>query len=152
MPRTLAAAPCCPNPDCRLRGHNHAGNVVVHASFKLKRGRRRRYRCKACGHTFCSTTQTPYHRNHHSKNDFDRVIAMSVEGVSKSSIARIMGISWNTVARWIERAAASARQFNDAMTRDYALHELQADDLSQAQVGHRVAASGGTTDPDSPTL
>ena len=33
---------------------------------------------------------------------------MSVEGVSKSSIARIMGISWNTVARWLERAAMAA--------------------------------------------
>ncbi len=54
---------------------------------------------------------------------------MSVEGVSKSSIARIMGISWNTVARWIERAAACAQQFNDAMTRDYVLHELQADEI-----------------------
>ena len=36
-----------------------------------------------------------------------RVAALSVEGVSKSSIARAMGISWNTVARWLERAAAA---------------------------------------------
>ena len=54
---------------------------------------------------------------------------MSVEGVSKSSIGRIMGISWNTVARWLHRAAEAARRFNDSMTRGYELKELQADEI-----------------------
>ena len=54
---------------------------------------------------------------------------MSVEGVSKSAIARITGLSWNTMARWLERAAVAARRFSDAMLRDYELTELQADEL-----------------------
>ena len=54
---------------------------------------------------------------------------MSVEGVSKSAIARIKGISWNTVARWLERAAAAARRFNDAMTQGFSLEELQLDEI-----------------------
>jgi len=52
---------------------------------------------------------------------------MSVEGKSKSSIARIKGISWNTVARWIERADDTARRFNSAMTQGSELKQLQAD-------------------------
>ena len=47
---------------------------------------------------------------------------MSVEGISKSSIARIMGIPWNAVARWLERAAAC--RFNDSMTWGYELKGL----------------------------
>jgi len=35
---------------------------------------------------------------------------MSVEGVSKASIAGINGISWNTVARWLERLNLTIRQ------------------------------------------
>jgi len=54
---------------------------------------------------------------------------MSVEGISKSSIARIMGISWNTVARWLHRAAETARRFNDRMTQGYEITELQADEV-----------------------
>jgi transposase len=54
---------------------------------------------------------------------------MSVEGVSISAIARIKGISWNTVGRWLERAAAAAGKFNDRMTRGCKLREIQADEI-----------------------
>jgi IS1 family transposase len=54
---------------------------------------------------------------------------MSVEGINRSAIARIRGISWNTVARWLERAAEAARQFNDTMTRGYEVREIQADEI-----------------------
>jgi IS1 family transposase len=61
---------------------------------------------------------------------FDRVVALSVEGISKSAIARIEGLSWNTVARWLALAADAARRFNDARTRGIVLRELQLDELS----------------------
>ena len=48
---------------------------------------------------------------------FDRVAALSVEGMNKSAIARITRLSWNTVARWLERAAAAAGRFNHTNTR-----------------------------------
>lgn len=54
---------------------------------------------------------------------------MSIEGVSISAIARIKGISWNTAARWLERAADAAGRFNDKMTRGYVLREIQADEI-----------------------
>ena len=50
---------------------------------------------------------------------------MSVEGVSKSAIARVMQLSWNTVARWQERASRTARRFNDEKLRGFDLLELQ---------------------------
>jgi len=57
------------------------------------------------------------------------VATMSVEGVSKSSIARIMGISWNTAARWEEKAATAAKSFNKLMMQGYELEEIQADEI-----------------------
>ena len=57
------------------------------------------------------------------------MVTMSVEGVNKSSIARIKQISWNTVARWLQRAAAAARGFNDRMMQGYEIRELQADEI-----------------------
>jgi hypothetical protein len=91
MPRNSTRGRVCPNAECRFHAQPDAGNIVLHSFFRLKHGHRRRYRCTACGRTFCSTTGTPYHRIHHRKNLFDAVAAMSVEGVSKASIARIKG-------------------------------------------------------------
>jgi len=54
---------------------------------------------------------------------------MSVEGVSKSSISRIKGISWNTVASWQQKAAEHAENFNERFIRKYELVELQADEI-----------------------
>jgi hypothetical protein len=97
--------------------------------MKTKYGRLRRYRCQACGKTFSSNTGTPYHRLQTSRKAFDEVVHMSVEGVGKSSIARIKKISWNTVARWLERAAAAAERFSDLWLKGFNLTELQADEI-----------------------
>lgn len=119
----------CPNPACDLFGQLGKGNIIRYGFFSLGHGRRRRHRCTACGKTFSSTKGTPYYRLHCTRRDFDEVAAMSVEGVSRSAIARVKGISWNTVARWLERAAAAAGRFNDIMTRGYELREVQADEM-----------------------
>ena len=130
MPGKAVSDRCCTNDDCPLHGRFHEGNIVRHGFFRLKRGpRRRRYRCTDCGKTFSSNNGSPYYRLQGSRRSFDTVATMSVEGVSKASIARIMGIAWNTVARWLRRAAGAARRFNDRMTRGYEVRELQADEL-----------------------
>ena len=119
----------CQNPECDLHGQFGKGNIANHGFFKLKRSRHRRYRCKACGRTFCSTSATPYHRIHRSRNTFDEVCSLSVEGLSKSAIARTKKLSWNTVSRWLERAANVAKKFNEHRLRGFALQELQLDEI-----------------------
>ena len=54
-------------------------------------------------------TATPYHRLQHRRATFDEVAALSVEGLNKSAIARVKQIAWNTVDRWLERAADSCQ-------------------------------------------
>jgi IS1 family transposase len=71
----------------------------------------------------------PYYRLQHSRNTFDEVAQMAVEGVSIATSARVKRLSWNTVARWRKRAAETARSFNDRMTHGYELRELQADEI-----------------------
>src|SRR5262245_16402678 len=48
---------------------------------------------------------TPYHRLQHRRATFDEVITLSIEGLNKSAIARLKRIAWNTVDRWLEKAA-----------------------------------------------
>src|SRR4030095_6971720 len=90
---------------------------------------RHRYQCQTCGKTFCSTIGTPYYRLQHRRAIFDEVAALSVEGLNKSAIARVKRITWNTVHRWLERAAVWSRRFNNRKTRGLSLAELQADEI-----------------------
>ena len=49
--------------------------------------------------------------------------------MNKSAIARVRQIAWNTVARWLEKAAHSCRRFNDRRIATLAVAELQADEI-----------------------
>jgi transposase-like protein/IS1 family transposase len=119
----------CPNRECPLARKTSSGNIIGHGFYKTKWGRRRRYRCRACGKTFCSNIGSPYHRLQHRRVTFDEVAALSVEGLNKSAISRAKGIAWNTVARWLEKAADYCRRFNDQTIDTMAISELQADEI-----------------------
>ena len=119
----------CPNRECRLHGRRNEGNIARHGFYKAGSARRRRYRCRVCGTTFGVRTGTAYAGLQCSMRAFDQVMAMTVEGISKSSIGRVVGRSWNTVARWQERGALFARRFNTAKTPGFVLRELQLDEI-----------------------
>ncbi len=103
--------------------------VIRHGFYKTKSGRCRRYRCTGCGKTFCSRKGTPYYRIQHRRSTFDEFVALSVEGENKSAISRVKRVAWNTVDRWLERAATCCRRFNDEMIKDLHVPELQADEI-----------------------
>jgi transposase-like protein/IS1 family transposase len=105
------------------------GAVIRHGFYRTRWGKRRRYQCRTCGKTFCSTIGTPYHRLHHRRATFDEVATLSVEGLNKSAIARVQRITWNTVHRWLERAAAWCRRFNNRKIKGLSSPELQADEI-----------------------
>jgi hypothetical protein len=49
--------------------------------------------------------------------------------LNKSAIARVKRIAWNTVDRWLQKAAYSCRRFNDQKIDGIAISELQADEI-----------------------
>ncbi len=94
--------------------------------------RHRRFRCEGCNSTFCGNTGTPYHKLHVTRTTFDKVAVLAVEGTGISAIGRVVGHSWNTVARWLESARAAAARFNERHLRGYELVELQVDEIRAA--------------------
>src|SRR4029434_1285715 len=118
-----------PITECALSKDAAAESIIRHGFYKTKSGKRRRYRCRSCVKTFCANTGTPYHRLQHRRATFDEVATLSVEGLNKSAIARVKQIAWNTVARWLEKAAHSCRRFNDRRIATLAVAELQADEI-----------------------
>ena len=129
MKRKTLIDRCCPNPNCSLHHKFGEGNIIRHTMYNTQQGKRRRYRCKACGMTFNSTWNTPYYRLHKHGRESDEVTQLTVEGVSISSIARVKQISRNTVSRWQELASQFAERFSNHILEDYLPFELQADEL-----------------------
>jgi transposase-like protein len=119
----------CPNQQCPLWGKSNADTIIYYGFYQTRWGKRRRFRCKSCEKTFCWNSRTVYHQLHHRRKTFDEVASLSVEGVSKSAIARVRQIAWNTVDRWLEKAADSCRRFNDQKIRNIKIRELQADEI-----------------------
>jgi transposase-like protein/IS1 family transposase len=124
----------CPRPSCLPRTKPSSGLIIRFGFYQTRWGKRRRFRCNSCGRTFCRNRGTVYHRLQHRRAMFDQVAALSVEGVNKSAIARVQQIAWNTVDRWLEKAAASCRQFNHQRITRIEIRELQADEI-QTMVG-----------------
>jgi transposase-like protein/IS1 family transposase len=118
-----------PNKHCPPSGKGDSGAIICHGFYTTRCGKRRRYRCQSCGKTFCSTSGTPYYRLQHRRATFDEVAALSVEGLNKSAIARVKRVAWNTVHRWLERAAGWCRRFSDRNITRFAAVELQADEI-----------------------
>ena len=119
----------CLNPACPSYGTVGSISIIHNGFYRTRSGKRRRYRCGECGKTFSSTEGTPYYRLQHRRATFDGVMALRVEGVSISAISRIKGIAWNTVARWLEKAAQVCRRFNHRRIAGFAAEELQADEI-----------------------
>ena len=120
---------CCTNPDCEHYKKFGVGNIGKHSFYPTKQGRKRRFICRTCKQTFSSSKGTAYYRLQKSKQDFDEVAAMSVEGMSGSSIARVKGISRNTVATWLSRASRWTLAFQNKHLKGYGIKELQFDEL-----------------------
>ena len=119
----------CPNRHCPPSRNGGTGTIIRHGFYTTRWGKRRRYQCQACGKTFSTTTGTPYYRLHHRRATFDEVATLSVEGLNKSAIARVKQIAWNTVHRWLERAAAWCHRFNGRKIKRVPGGELQADEI-----------------------
>ena len=129
MKYKLVGDRCCQNEKCQDHGKFDRGNIIRHSMYKTRQGKRRRYLCKTCKKTFCSTKGTPYYRLHKSRLDFDEVVQMTVEGVGISSISRIKCFSWNTIANWQYLACKAAGKFNNHKLKGVKLIELQADEI-----------------------
>jgi transposase-like protein/IS1 family transposase len=124
----------CPDEKCRSRTNSSLPIIIRFGFYQTRWGKRRRFRCKGCGRTFCRNSGTVYHRLQHRRVMFDQVAALSVEGVNKSAIARVQQIAWNTADRWLEKAAAACRLFNHQRITNIQIRELQADEIC-AMVG-----------------
>jgi transposase-like protein len=62
--------------------------------------------------------------------DFDRALLMSTQGMTATSIARVLGVATSTVTRWMEKAGAHAKRFSEERLEIQDATEVQIDELN----------------------
>jgi transposase-like protein len=131
--RTRVSQKAPPCPTCTATaGHPPraaAGTVTRYGFVRSSRRRQQRWRCARCTTTFTRDTGTLFERLRSPSTAVERALALSIEGVSKAAIARVVGVAACTVTRWIERAAGMATDFHGQRVEGVRTHEVQADEL-----------------------
>ena len=115
----LPPLPPCPTPGC------WPSHVVRNGSV----AGRRRYHCRACGAWFGATTGTPMYRLRTPAVEVARALRCVLRRGSCRAAEEQTGHKAETIARWLQRAAAHAAALTAALADDLALSEVEIDEF-----------------------
>ena len=118
MARTAAPE----NPPCPRCGHRHT----------VRNGRtrgRQRWVCAGCDHSFGPTTGTPLYRLKTPPAEVARALLVVLRRGSLLAAEEVTGHKYETIGRWLRRAAAQAEALTDALVHDLQLTEVEVDEF-----------------------
>jgi transposase-like protein len=115
----------CPNSACTARGHIGQGNIRIHDR------KRRRYRCRTCGHTFSARRGTMMEGLRKPTELIVVVITLLAYGCPLQAIVHAFGLDERTVASWRDRAGHHCQRVHQALVEQEALDlvHVQADEI-----------------------
>ena len=115
-----SAAPT--NPPCPRCGDSHT----------VRNGRtrgRQRWVCAGCGHSFGSTTGTPMYRLQTPPAEVARALLVVLRRGSLLAAEEVTGHKYETISRWLRRAAAHAEALSEVLVHDLHLTEVEVDEF-----------------------
>ena len=118
MARTAAPE----NPPCPRCGHRQT----------VRNGRtrgRQRWVCDGCDHSFGPTTGTPMYRLKTPAAEVARALLVVLRRGSLLAAEEVTGHKYETIGRWLRRAAAHAEALTDALVHDLQLTEVEVDEF-----------------------
>ena len=118
MARTAAPT----NPPCPRCGH----------APTVRNGRtrgRQRWSCAGCNHSFGPTTGTVMYRLQTPPAEVARALLVVLRRGSLLAAEEVTGHKYETISRWLHRAAAHAEALTDALVHDLHLTEVEVDEF-----------------------
>jgi transposase-like protein len=117
------ARPAAPaNPPCPRCGDRHT----------VRNGRtrgRQRWVCAGCDHSFGPTTGTVMYRWRTPPAEVAQALRVVVRRGSLRAAEEITGHKYETIGRWLRRAAAHAEALTEALVHDLQLTEVEVDEF-----------------------
>ena len=119
----------CPNHECTHYSRRQRGNVSAIATYLTQSGKRRIFRCQACGTSFSETRDTAFFDLRTPEERVILALKMLLVRVDLSGISFVLGVTEETVLEWLRRAALQAEQINAPLLRDLPVTQIQLDEM-----------------------
>ncbi len=104
---------CCQYPDCLDYGKRGHGNLTVCGHYGTQK--RRLLYCKSCKARFSERKGTPLFDSHLAEDKVRALLAHIAEGCGVRKTSRLVGVSKDTVSRYIRLAGHHARELHDEL-------------------------------------
>jgi IS1 family transposase len=127
----------CPNPDCSLRGHRGAGNII-HRSWTGKDKEIERLRCTQCGQEFSERRGTLMQGSKLPEETVERLLKCQRWGVCDAGSADICGVDIKTVHRFQAVSTQRAQAHHEQVTRKLKVEGVQLDEMHSKRRGPQV--------------
>lgn len=138
----------CPNENCKYYKITGAGNLKV----KQYQGTSQKIalmKCEECGTYFSERKGTVYYGIKKPDYIFDQVMLLLMMRVAIKDITRFIGISEETIGRWIKKAAGYLQALHDRVLKDLEVTECQIDEVwSFVLMKKKTAQRKGITDKE----
>ncbi|WP_435549342.1 helix-turn-helix domain-containing protein [Desulfobacterium sp. N47] len=123
-------AQACTNPKCKLYGKTKQGNIVSNGTYRTKDGTPGcRFLCKVCGKSFCNRTGTIFYDLRSSEDKILKALKLLLEGMPLQKAADSLGITFNTIRRWLGVAAGQSNKIDAILKKDPEVSQADLDAL-----------------------
>ncbi len=119
----------CPNETCCHHGQQDQGNIRCIASYMTQSGKRRIFKCTACGEQFSETRDTVFFDLKTPEDKVMMALKMILVRVSLTNISFVLGVKAETVLGWLERAAHKAEEINRVLLNKLPVTVVQLDEM-----------------------
>ncbi len=116
----MARKPSPHNPPCPHCGATH---VIKNGS----KGGRPRWVCRECWRSFGPTVGTPMYRLHVPPAEVARTLLVVMRRGSLSAAEEVTGHKYETIGRWLKRAARHAEALTEVLVKDLHLTAVEVD-------------------------
>ena len=117
----------CPNQECKDYGRRGGGNIALDRVYGKQDTAL--LRCRTCGRTFSENRGTPFFRLQTPRETILKALAMLVERGSIRGTGRAMGVTKDTISRWLDRAGKHSEEVSQHLMRDLNLTQVQVDEI-----------------------
>src|SRR5438445_4101602 len=119
----------CPNPECPYYRRMTLGNVSAIATYLTQSGKRRIFRCHTCATPFAETRETVFFDLRTSEEKVMMALKMLLVRVDLTGIGFVLGVTEETVLRWLRRAAHQAEAINRHLLRALPVTHVPLDEM-----------------------
>jgi len=119
----------CPNPNCPDYNQFHRGNIIAQTTYMTQSGKRRIFKCTHCNQRFSETRNTVFYDLRLPEETVMLVLKLCLVAVSLSGISFAVGVTEETILRWLQRAAEQSERVNARLLQEVQVSQVQLDEL-----------------------